>query len=120
MQELEDKRPSKSEEIFLKILWDSPEDISMLELAEALRTLYQKDYARTTIVTFLARLAAKGFVTTYRKGRLSYVKALKSREEYLQWYFSDMLKGWFHGDRVEVLTFMIESELITIDDKAEV
>lgn len=120
MQNLTDKKPSKTEEMILKVVWDGPEEVSMLDLAEELRRKYQRDYARTTIVTFLGRLAAKGFVTTYRRGRLSYVRAIRSEEEYLKGYFSDMLNGWFGGDKIKAFQFMIDKEILTLDDKAQV
>ena len=73
---------SGCETLIMKVVWDSEEDISTPELIDELRTRFGKDYARTTVVTFLQRLAEKGFVKTYRKGRIAYVHPLKSEKEY--------------------------------------
>ena len=53
---------SGCETLIMKVVWDSEEDISTPELIDELRTRFGKDYARTTVVTFLQRLAEKGFV----------------------------------------------------------
>ena len=80
----EDRPLSTCEAIIMKAIWDKGEDISISELAEILRTRYGKDYKRTTIVTFILNLTAKGFARQYRAGRYAYVHAMKSEEEYKQ------------------------------------
>ena len=53
---------SACETIIMKAIWDEDGDISIQNLIEVLKTKWGKDYARTTVVTFLLKLAAKGFV----------------------------------------------------------
>lgn len=89
---------SDCEELIMKAVWDAREDIAIPDLIEALRINYGKDYQRTTVVTFLSRLAAKNYVETYRKGRLSYAHAIKSEDEYKQYLARRELDFWFHGD----------------------
>ena len=89
---------SGCESLIMKIVWDTKEDISTPELIEELRNRYGKDYARTTVVTFVQRLAEKGFVTTYRKGRTSYVHALRNEKEYTEKIVQDTEKFWFSGN----------------------
>ena len=66
----------------MKIIWESNPDISVPELVKQLNEQYGKEYARTTVVTFLTRMAGKGYITTQRRGRISYVHAIKSEQEY--------------------------------------
>ncbi len=66
----EERSLSPCETIIMKAVWDKGEDISISELSEVLRTKYNKDYKRTTIVTFILNLTAKGFARQYRKGRI--------------------------------------------------
>ena len=78
----EEKNVSASETNIMKAIWDAKEDISVPDLMDQLRVKYGKDYARTTVATFLLKLSGKGFVRTYRKGKLSYARAIRSEEEY--------------------------------------
>ena len=62
---------------------------------------YGKEYARTTVVTFLTRMAGKGYITTPRRGRISYVHAIKSEQEYKQQLAQKEIEFWFHGSMAE-------------------
>ena len=97
------KELSVSELVLMKIIWDHEADISMPELLSILKEDYGKDYARTTVVTFLMSMANKGYVETYRKGKNAYVHALKSRDEYRSYVATRDLKMWFGGSAVNYL-----------------
>lgn len=97
-EEMIGREISGCESLIMKIVWDSKEDISTPELIDELRNRFGKDYARTTVVTFVQRLAEKGFVTTYRKGRTSYVRALRDEKEYTEKFMHDAEKFWFSGN----------------------
>ena len=85
----------------MKIIWESNPDISVQELLKQLNEQYGKDYARTTVVTFLTRMAGKGYITTQRRGRISYVHAIKSEQEYKQQLAQKEIEFWFHGSMAE-------------------
>ena len=85
----------------MKIIWESNPDISVPELAKQLNEQYGKEYARTTVVTFLTRMAGKGYITTQRRGRISYVHAIKSEQEYKQQLAQKEIEFWFHGSMAE-------------------
>ena len=80
----------------MKIIWESNPDISVPELVKQLNEQYGKEYARTTVVTFLTRMAGKGYITTQRRGRISYVHAIKSEQEYKQQLAQKEIEFWFH------------------------
>ena len=107
---------SGCETLIMKIVWDSKEDISTPELIDALRARYGKDYARTTVVTFLQRLADKGFVKTYRKGRVAYVKALKTEKEYTTKFLSEAEKFWFKGDSSHLMAALCDTKKLSKDE----
>ena len=86
----------------MKIIWESNPDISVPELVKQLNEQYGKEYARTTVVTFLTRMAGKGYITTQRRGRISYVHAIKSEQEYKQKLAPKEIEFWFHGRLAEV------------------
>ena len=60
---------SPCEALIMKLIWEAPQDIPVQELIDQLRDDYGKDYARTTVVTFVGKLKDKRFVDTYRKGK---------------------------------------------------
>lgn len=60
---------SPCEALIMKLIWEAPQDIPVQELIDRLRDDYGKDYARTTVVTFVGKLKDKRFVDTYRKGK---------------------------------------------------
>ena len=85
----------------MKIIWESNPDISVPELVKQLNEQYGKEYARTTVVTFLTRMAGKGYIATQRRGRISYVHAIKSEQEYKQQLAQKEIEFWFHGSMAE-------------------
>lgn len=95
---------SNCEKLIMKIVWDASEDISTQEIIDVIRTQYDKDYARTTVVTFLQRLTEKGFVTTYRKGRISYVHPIRDEEQYKDHLLKHIEEFWFKGDVSNLLS----------------
>ena len=96
---VEDNMLTTGETCIMKVIWDEKEDISVPDLIEKLRVKFRKkNYARTTVVTFLLKMDAKGYVKTYRKGKISYVHAMKSEEEYKDKLLRDMVDFWYNGD----------------------
>lgn len=85
----------------MKIIWESNPDISVPELVKQLNEQHGKEYARTTVVTFLTRMAGKGYIITQRRGRISYVHAIKSEQEYKQQLAQKEIEFWFHGSMAE-------------------
>ena len=73
---------SACEAMIMKVIWDQKGDISVPELIDLIQERYKRDYKRTTVVTFLTRLNGKGFISSHRAGRISYIHAEKSEEEY--------------------------------------
>ena len=108
----EDRPLSTCEAIIMKAIWDKGEDISISELAEILRTRYGKDYKRTTIVTFILNLTAKGFARQYRAGRYAYVHAMKSEEEYKQKLLEEQIDFWYKGDVAKMVTALCSTEKV--------
>lgn len=102
------KSMSDSEMLLMKCIWDEEEDISIPHLAEVLREKYGKDYKRTTIVTFLSRLREKGYVQTYRKGRLSYAHPVQTEEEYRQLIAVQDTQAWFGGQPSRYLSALVD------------
>ena len=92
---------SNSESVIMKAIWDNTsdtQDISIPDLIDVLARNYGKEYARTTVVTFLLKLSDKRFLRTYRKGKLSFAHPIISIEEYRILIIKEQLDFWYNGD----------------------
>ena len=116
----EERNLSASETTIMKAVWDAGEDISIPDLIEVLRTDYGKDYARTTVVTFLLKLSDKGFVRTYRKGKLSYAHAMKSEADYRIKLLNEETDYWFDGNVSNLFSALCNSRRLTKDEIGEI
>lgn len=81
----------------MKLVWDAEGDISVQKLIVEIRERYGKDYVRTTVVTFVKKLIDKGFVTTYRVGRASFVHAERDEYQYKRQLMTEATDFWFEG-----------------------
>ncbi len=88
---------SGCETMIMKLIWDADGDIAVQDLIVRMRESYEKEYARTTMVTFLKKLADKGFVSTYRIGRASFAHAEKEEDRYKQLLMLEEMNFWFGG-----------------------
>lgn len=107
---------STSETMIMKVIWDAGEDICVPDLTEGLRVRFGKDYKRTSIGTFLSKMADKGFLTTYRVGRLAYVHALRDEEEYRDDLIRRETEFWFDGKLSKMVAAMGDSRGITKEE----
>ena len=73
---------SACETMIMKVIWDAKEDIALQDLIRELADRYKKNYARTTVVTFVHKIVDKGFATTYRKGKAAYIHPEKSLADF--------------------------------------
>lgn len=112
-----DKKPSNSEIYLMKIIWDAPGEVTLNYLADELREKYNKDYARTTIATFLKRLDEKGYIHQERRGRHTYITPRKSEKAYKEAMMLDTMNVWFKGDLVDMFSFIIRQDMFTKEDR---
>lgn len=111
---------SGCETLIMKVVWDSEKDLSTSELIEQLKVRFRKDYARTTVVTFLQRLADKGFVTTYRKGRVAYVHALKEEKAYKAKLLREQTDFWFQGSVSKLMSALCSAKKLSAEEIQEI
>ncbi len=98
------KELTNCEKLIMKVVWEAKEDISTPDTIEQLKVRFGKEYARTTVVTFVQRLVEKGYVTTYRRGRVSYIRPVQSEEEYRNRMLQDTMNFWFDGDCAKMIS----------------
>ena len=116
----EEQNLTISETIIMKAIWDEENDISIPDLIEKLRVKYGKDYARTTVMTFLLKLSSKGFVKTYRQGKRSYAHATKKEDEYKKKLLADETDFWFQGSVPSLMSALCKERKLTQEDIGEI
>lgn len=111
---------SNCEALIMKAIWEAGKDISIPDLTTVLREKFGKDYKRTTVVTFLLRMSDKGYVHTYRAGRLSYAHALESQEDYKKELAQRETDFWFNGMASDYLASLSSGRELTDDDLSRI
>lgn len=102
-------RLSLHEMIILKAIYDlGGEGVPTKEIGPYVEKRFGYDYARTTIVTFLQRMAKKGYVVSYRKGRDSLHSATMSFEDYIKESMDTFCEMWFDGNRTRMMKYIRE------------
>ena len=115
----DERNLSGAESLVMKAVWDAGEDISVPDLMAALKVKYAKEYARTTVQTFLLKLSEKGFIRIYREGRLSYVRAVKAEEEYKSRLLQEEMNFWYHGKAAELIAGLFRAGKVTKEDREQ-
>ncbi|QAT43411.1 BlaI/MecI/CopY family transcriptional regulator [Aminipila luticellarii] len=76
------RRLPDSELEIMMIIWEAKEPVTSAYVSEKLKD--KKQWKITSILTFLARLAEKGFITSKREGKNNVYAAVISEQEYLE------------------------------------
>lgn len=111
-----EKDLSSCEKMIMKIVWDAKGDIPTPEVIEQIKTKYGKDYARTTVATFIQRLIEKGFVTTYRRGRIAYIHAERDEKQYTLNFLKHIREFWFQGQLTSLFSALCEESKPTAEE----
>ena len=90
----------------------SPHCQAIRELADR----YKKNYARTTVVTFVHKIVDKGFATTYRKGKAAYIHPEKSLAAYRDELLQQQLEFWFDGKPSAFLSAWCEKNKLSREE----
>ncbi len=105
-----------SEAIIMKCLWDSKQDLTVVELVEKLREQYGKEYAVNTVSTFMTILMKKGFVTRYKTKHAHQYTPLISKEMYLNSQMNSVKEAWFEGSAYGMMASLVQMSDITSEE----
>lgn len=114
------KRLSECEMLVMKCIWDADKDLSVLEIKDALKEKYGRDYERTTICTFGTRLKEKGFVETYRKGHGFRYHPLVSKVDMRDMQMEEALEFWYENSPVKFMEAFCGNIKMTADEVKEI
>ena len=111
---------SACETMIMKVVWDAKTDIALQDLIRELAERYDKNYARTTVVTFVHKIADKGFVLTYRKGKAAYIHPEKSFESYRDDLLKQQTDFWFDGKPSKLLEAWCTQNPLTVTEAEKI
>jgi len=74
------QKVSEAEKKIMNIIWSYPCPVTTAEILKELPK--DKTWKQTTVITFLARLMEKGFVSAVRVGKANHYKANLTEQEY--------------------------------------
>ncbi len=107
---------SEAELEIMKVLWNSKEPVTSLDIGEAVE---EHGWKKTTIATFLTRLTEKGAVSAEKKGKLYYYSPLVDAKEYRKSKTDSLIKNLYHGSIKEFAAALFEDNNLSEKDIAE-
>ena len=107
---------SEAELEIMKVLWDSDEPVTSLDIGKAVEA---HGWKKTTIATFLARLTEKGAVSAEKRGKLYYYAPLVDVKEYRKSKTDNLIKSLYHGSIKEFAASLFEDSKLSEKDIAE-
>ncbi|MEM9157832.1 MAG: BlaI/MecI/CopY family transcriptional regulator [Verrucomicrobiota bacterium] len=106
---------SDSEWEVMKVLWDH----EPMTAVDVLERLPHEQWKQKTVNTFLARLEAKGIVSSQREGRANVYRSLLSEGECRRVEGSHFLSKVFRGKVAPMMLHFLETEDLSDEDVAE-
>lgn len=114
------RKLSACEWMIMKLICDADGDIPVQELIVRMRECYGKDYARTTMVTFLKKMSDKGYVSTYRVGRISFAHAERDVREYKRQILKEEIDFWFDGRPSELISVLYSGQKLPREERENI
>lgn len=111
---------SECEQMVMKCVWNSAEELGVQELTETVNHKYERTWKLQTVSTFLARLVKKGYLDMYRKGRTFFYKPLVKEADYKKQLMIDFIQFWNGGSVADFVCSLCESVEITKEDREQI
>lgn len=109
------KRLPESELEIMMVIWRHDGPVNRMEIEEHLH----KDVAAPTILSFLNRLEAKGFVSVEKIGKVNWYTPLVKEEEYLQKESKNILQKMYRNSLKNFVTALYDGNGLTAQDMDE-
>ena len=106
------KRLPESELEIMMIIWEYNRPVNRMEIEERLK----KDVAAPTILSFLNRLEAKGFVSVEKIGKINWYTSLVKEAEYLQKESRNILRRMYQNSLKNFVTALYDGEGLSSQD----
>lgn len=106
------KRLPESELEIMMIIWKYNRPVNRMEIEEHL----EKDVAAPTILSFLNRLEARGFVSVEKVGKINWYTPLVKEEEYLQKESRNILQKMYQNSLKNFVTALYDGGGLSSQD----
>ena len=106
------KRLPESELEIMKIIWRHGEPMNRMEIEAQL----EKKVAAPTVLSFLNRLEAKGFVSVEKVGKVNWYTPLVAEEAYLQRESRSILRKLYRNSLKNFVTALYDGDALTQQD----
>lgn len=74
---------------------------------------------QNTVSTYLKILIEKGYLSTQKEGRIFRYQTVVPFEEYRKFLLTELSENFFNGSGKEILGFMINEHLVSVEDLKE-
>jgi len=109
------KRLPESELEIMMIIWRHEGPVNRMEIEEHL----QKDVAAPTVLSFLNRLEAKGFVSVEKIGKVNWYTPLVKEEEYLQKESKNIIQKMYRNSLKNFVAALYDGNGLSEEDMEE-
>lgn len=109
---------SDSELEIMHVIWHNDNSALFTHIMSALDG-QSKSWKTNTVLTFLARLTEKGFVSTKKHGRLNEYVAVVSYNEYIDEQTKTFVHKIFGGNAKSLVSSLLKQDYINSDDMDE-
>lgn len=114
--ELPEKKLSEAELDIMLAIWQSPPPVQRADL----ETLQQsRGWADTTLLTLLAKLVEKGYLSVERQGRHNLYRPLVAEADYRRWANRSFLGKMYQSSLSRMVASLVESRDLTDSDLEE-
>lgn len=100
----------------MKVLWKAGEPVNLNYITKAVAS---KNWKRTTISTYLTRLADKGAILAEKQAGLYFYSPLISAKEYRKSQTKKLVKRLYNGSIKELAVSLFEDEKLSAEDLRE-
>ena len=107
---------SDAELEIMKVIWKAKEPVTSLDIGKEVE---DKGWKKTTIATFLTRLAEKGALASEKRGKLYYYTPLITEKEYRKSRTGNLIKSLYNGSVREFAVALFEEQKLSDEDIAE-
>lgn len=104
------KNLTACEQLIMKTVWDADKELGLMDITKGANDNYGKDWKPQTVSTFLARLVKKGFLKSYRQGRVFFYQILVTQEDYVRETAEQFIDFWHHGSVEAFLASLKKAE----------
>jgi len=100
----------------MKVIWKAKAPVTSLDIGKEVE---DKGWKKTTIATFLTRLAEKGAISGEKQGKLYYYTPLITEKEYRKSQTKNLIKSLYNGSVRDFAVAFFEEQKLSSEDIAE-